>query len=53
MARALRAWAIKGRKKLGPQLAVRTSHPANKRYILAKRVCAAGKGKVFKPFGLV
>ena len=34
MARALRAWAIKGRKKLGPELAVRTSHSANKRYVL-------------------
>ena len=32
MARALRAWAIKGRKRLGPKLAVRTSHSANKRY---------------------
>ena len=31
MARALRAWAIKGREKLGPQPAVRTSHSANKR----------------------
>ena len=34
MARALRAWAIKGRKKLSPQLAVRTEHSANKRYLM-------------------
>ena len=33
MARALRAWTIKGRKKLGPYFAVRTSHSANKRYV--------------------
>ena len=33
MAHALRAWAIKGRKKLGLEPAVRTSHSANKRYI--------------------
>ena len=34
MARALRAWAIKGREKLGPKLAIQTSHSANKRCVL-------------------
>ena len=34
MARALRTWAIKRRKKPGPLFAVRTSHLANKRYVV-------------------
>ena len=32
MAYALCAWAIKGRKNLGPKLAIQTLHLANKRY---------------------
>ena len=38
MAHALCAWAIKGRKKLSLEPAVRTSHSANKRYIPHGRV---------------
>ena len=41
MAQARSAWAIKGRKKLGPQLAVRTSHSANKMYTLKNEIVNA------------
>ena len=34
MARALRAWAINRREKLGPYFTVRTSNSINKRYLL-------------------